>query len=442
MYGSALQSSRVQSHFAAATGAGGNQPPIAVASASPTSGQVPLTVTFNGTGSSDPDGSISTYSWDLDGDGLYDDASGATPSFTYTASGTYTARLRVTDNDGASSVSTGVTIAVGGNTPPAPTIAQPGSTLTWKVNDTVPFSGSATDPKDGNLPASALSWSLILHHCPSNCHTHPLQTFSGVASGSLTTPDHEYPSHLELRLTATDSDGLTGTTSVLLQPQTVILSFNSVPSGLQLVLNGVGSATPFPRTVITGSNNSISALTPQSLSGADWAFSSWSDGGAQTHNVIVNTATTYTATYHAPPRNTSLPTVSGPVQIGKALKASTGAWTGSTPLTFSYQWRRCDAAGAACVDISGATASSYTIGSNDVGRTLRVSVTATNFVGSAICDLSTNGRRQATALGPAASILRAGQSRRVAHPATTWRVSTAIASSVASVRASASSGGG
>jgi len=383
VYGSALQPSRVQSHFAAATQAGGNQPPIAVASAAPTSGQVPLTVTFNGSGSSDPDGSIASYSWDLDGDGAFDDASGATPSFTYTVTGTYTARLRVTDNAGASSVSTGVTIAAGGNTPPAPTIAQPGSTLTWKVGDTVSFSGSATDPNDGNLPASALSWSLILHHCPSGCHTHALQTFSGVASGSFPAPDHEYPSHLELRLTATDTGGLTGTTSVLLQPQTVVLTFNSAPSGLQLVLNGAGSATPFTRTVIAGSNNSISAPTPQSLSGADWAFFSWSDGGGQTHNVVANTATTYTATYRAPPRNTGLPTVSGPVQIGKAIKASTGAWTGSTPLTFSYQWRRCDAAGAACVDIAGATASSYTINSADADRTLRVSVTATNSVGSA-----------------------------------------------------------
>jgi hypothetical protein len=72
----------------------------------------------------------------------------------------------------------------------------------------IEFAGSATDAQDGPLPPSALSWDLILHHCPSNCHTHPLQTFTG-AGGSLSAPDHEYPSHLELRLTATDSGGLT-----------------------------------------------------------------------------------------------------------------------------------------------------------------------------------------------------------------------------------------
>ena len=100
------------------------------------------------------------------------------------------------------------------------------------------FSGSGTDTQDGNLPASALSWSLILHHCPSTCHTHPLQDFVGVASGSFTAPDHEYPSHLELVLTATDSGGLTDTASVTLLPQTVNLTFTTSPSGLQLVLNG------------------------------------------------------------------------------------------------------------------------------------------------------------------------------------------------------------
>ena len=52
-----------------------------------------------------------------------------------------------------------------------------------------------------------------MQHCPSNCHPHPVQTFAGVAAGSFAAPDHEYPSYLELRLTATDSGGLTTTTS-------------------------------------------------------------------------------------------------------------------------------------------------------------------------------------------------------------------------------------
>ena len=48
---------------------------------------------------------------------------------------------------------------------------------------------------------------MIIHHCPSNCHTHVYQTFDGVAGGSFPAPDHEYPSYLEIQLTATDSCG-------------------------------------------------------------------------------------------------------------------------------------------------------------------------------------------------------------------------------------------
>ena len=121
-----------------------------------------------------------------------------------------------------------------GDTPPVPTITTPLSTLTWKVGDTINFSGSATDSQDGQLPASALSWVVLIHHCPSNCHLHTYQTFTGVASGSFPAPDHEYPSFLEIQLTATDSLGLTATTSVNIQPQVVNLTFQtvSVPPGL------------------------------------------------------------------------------------------------------------------------------------------------------------------------------------------------------------------
>ena len=206
-----------------------NQPPIASATATPTSGDAPLAVAFDGSGSSDPDPSDTiSYSWDLNGDGVYGDSTAVAPTFTYATPGTYTVRLRVTDNHGASSTSQPITISAG-NTPPEPVIDSPASTLTWKVGDTISFSGHATDSQEGNEPASRLSWALILHHCPSNCHTHPVQTFNGVAGGSFSTPDHEYPSYLELQLTATDSQGLTGSRSVELDPHTVNLSFPVEP---------------------------------------------------------------------------------------------------------------------------------------------------------------------------------------------------------------------
>ncbi len=361
-----------------------NQPPNAVATADTTSGPAPLTVAFDGSGSSDPDGNPITFAWDLDGDGLYDDSTVAQPTYTYTQSGTYSARLMVTDSEGASGISDPIVITAG-NTPPMATIVSPPGDLTWAVGDVITFSGSGADPQDGNLPASALSWSLILHHCPSNCHTHPLQTFVGVAGGSFTAPDHEYPSYLELQLVVTDSGGLTSTASVDLQPRTVDLTFASSPSGLQLVLNADAVATPFTRTVIAGSTNSISAPSPQALGGGDYVFSSWSDGGAQAHNIVANASATYTAVYLADlaaPTNTSAPAINGPTWVGKSIKAQTGSWSGSTPMSFAYQWRRCDASGGGCAAISGATDSTYDLVGADVGRTIRIAVTATNGAGA------------------------------------------------------------
>jgi PA14 domain len=81
--------------------------------------------------------------------------------------------------------------------------------------------------------------------------------------------------------------------------QTVNLSFASAPSGLQLTVGGTTSTTPFTRTVTQGSTVSVSAPSPQTLSGTSYTFSSWSDGGAATHNIVANAAATYTATYTA-----------------------------------------------------------------------------------------------------------------------------------------------
>jgi hypothetical protein len=275
-----------------------NQPPVAVARAtSPTTGPAPLTVSFDAAGSRDPDaGDAITYAWDLDGDGAYDDSTSATPTYMYTADGTYAASLQVTDDHGATGRAAVPVNA--GNRAPTATIASPAPGTTWKVGDTIGFTGTATDPEQGTLPASALSWSLVLQHCPSNCHQHLLQGWEGVAGGSLATPDHEYPSYLELRLTATDSQGLTDTTTLRLDPRTVDITLSSDPAGRTLTLNGASAVAPLTRKVIMGSNNSISAPSPQAAGARTWTFLRWSDGGAQTHNIVAGASGTHTATFH------------------------------------------------------------------------------------------------------------------------------------------------
>ncbi len=318
------------------------------------------------------------------------------PSANLKAGTTYTATVKggasgakdLAGNQLAADVSWTFTTATGANQPPTPVIDTPPPTLMWKVGDTISFSGHATDPEQGTLPASALSWTLLLQHCPtdpSNCHSHTLQTWTGVASGSFSAPDHDYPSYLELKLSATDSAGASATTTLRLDPQTVVLSFASSPSGLQLVVDGISAATPFTKAVIVGSTNSLSATTPQVLSGTTYEYASWSDGGAQTHNIVAPAIpATYTATYViAPPRNTALPSISGPARVGRTLKVSNGSWSGSQPMTFAYQWLRCSTTDiSSCVAIAGATAKNYVPTTADVGFRLRATVTATNAGGS------------------------------------------------------------
>jgi hypothetical protein len=87
-----------------------------------------------------------------------------------------------------------------------------------------------------------------------------------------------------------------------------------------------------------------------------------------------------------PPVNTAPPTISGNPVEDQTLVGQPGTWTGTQPITFAYQWLRCDRGGTRCVNIVGATGQTYRLGSPDIGTTVRFKVTATNKDGSAVAD--------------------------------------------------------
>jgi hypothetical protein len=83
------------------------------------------------------------------------------------------------------------------------------------------------------------------------------------------------------------------------------------------------------------------------------------------------------------PVSRSAPVVTGATVVGSTLSASNGSWRGTTPIRYAYQWQRCDETGGSCGDIAGATAKTYVLSAADVGRRMRVRVTASNSRGSA-----------------------------------------------------------
>jgi hypothetical protein len=172
------------------------------------------------------------------------------------------------------------------------TISSPSESLRFRVGDVVSFSGSATDAEDHELPASQLSWTLVLHHCLGGvCHTHPYSTSKGE-SGTFSIADHGDEIFFELTLNAVSSTGLTGSTTRLIRPQTVQLTLESSPPGRQVIIDGTSGPAPLTRTVIAGSSHTLRA--PQSSD----VFQSWSDSGAQQHSITAGTTdATYTARF-------------------------------------------------------------------------------------------------------------------------------------------------
>ena len=83
------------------------------------------------------------------------------------------------------------------------------------------------------------------------------------------------------------------------------------------------------------------------------------------------------------PANVLPPTIAGSAIAGETLTAGSGSWSGTAEITFAYAWQRCDAAGATCAPIAGASGLTYVVATSDVGSTLRVLVTGTNGEGSA-----------------------------------------------------------
>ena len=280
----------------------GHRPPVAAFTASVPSGDAPVEVGFDAGASSDPDGgNLTTYRWSF-GDGSPTvESAGPTTTHVYATAGTFSPTLIVSDTGGLDSSPVSRTIGVGvPNQPPTPQVVAPTTATRFTVGQSVTLKGKATDPEDGTLPDTALSWEVLLHH---NDHTHPLVPVTAGNNVTFVTPPPENTdattnSYLEIHLTATDSRGLSQTIVQRLDAKKVTLTFKTATDHLKLMVGGTAFTAPKTLTSWVGYQVTISAPSPQTLKGKKYKFSKWSDGKAATHTITTPASnTTYKATF-------------------------------------------------------------------------------------------------------------------------------------------------
>ena len=250
--------------------------------------QVGTFIEFDGSTSSDPDGHELEYLWDF-GDG--NTSRESDPSHAYASPGNFEVQLTVTDSGGFSGTAHTV-VDVGA--PPIPTILSPGPSATFAVGQVYTLVGSAVDGYGNPIDDMSLLWEVRQHH---STHYHP---FLDETVGNYITidpapspEDHlaATNSYLEVRLTATDSNGFSATTSIHVMPRLVLLSFDTDPSGLELLLDGYLVKTP--ELVTTWANHplQVEANDQDSL-----YFKQWSDDGTAKHTITTLEPSNSTAT--------------------------------------------------------------------------------------------------------------------------------------------------
>ncbi|MFM7069525.1 MAG: PKD domain-containing protein [Actinomycetes bacterium] len=287
-----------------------NQKPTAIANATPPGGIVPLTVSFTGSGSTDPDGSIQSYAWTF-GDG--NSSSLPNPTYTYGAIGSYLATLIVTDDNGATD-STTVTITVNGVPNQAPTASASATPTSGKEPLTVALSSSGSIDPDGSI--QSYIWDFG----------------DGTPTSSLANPSHIYAAagNYTAQLTVYDNRGATGSAAV-----TVSVTPNQAPTAKA---SGTPTSGKEPLTVSFASTGSTDP--DGTIVSRQWDFGDGGTSSAASPSHVYASAGSYTATLTVTDDNgaTATDTVAivaianqKPTAVANATPQS-----GSRPLTVNF----------------------------------------------------------------------------------------------------------
>jgi hypothetical protein len=272
---------------------------------------------------------------------------------------------------------------------------------------------TATPGTWAGAPTYAYRWELC------NASGEACVQVSGATTTSYALSASDVGHTLRVLVTATNGGGSTTATSTATAlvvvdppppppPAAPTASFTYAPTsphvGEPVTFDAAGSECPDGPCTYEWSDDGSPTRPPTPLwplgSGPSLSFT-FSEAGTKYVRLLVTDAAGQTATVEhnvvvteaeappppppppppAAPANTVLPAISGTTTEGQTLSVSTGTWTAS-PTGYAYQWEDCNASGESCSGISGASTTSYTLSTSDVGHTLRVIVTATNEGGS------------------------------------------------------------
>ncbi len=239
------------------------QPPIA--DAGPDQGATAgVAVNFDGSGSTDADGTIVSYEWDF-GDGTT--GSGVATSHTYMAIGTYTATLTVTDNDGLQDTDTTVITISMGLVPP---VADAGPDQNGIVSQVLTFDGSNSNDPDGTIV------NYVWDFGDGNTDTGNIVTHSYSNTGVYT-----------VTLTVTDNNGLMDSDTAIMDITTGLIS-------------PVANIQPDTQTIPVGGTANLDASSSTDADGTIvnyvWDFGDGTTGSGVTASHVYPTMGTYTVT--------------------------------------------------------------------------------------------------------------------------------------------------
>ena len=278
-----------------------------------------------------------SYQWQKDGQNI-DGANGSSFTIDNAQNANEGGYRVVVSNDVASVTSNTATLTVVSGSGPTGTILTPAPDTTFRAGQRFSFSGSATDPEDGDLGADRMTWQV--DYLTGNVVRPFVPATSGISEGEFTIPRESVFKganvRYRIRLTVTDSDGISSTTTRDILPIVSRITLRSNVPGAVVFLDGQTRTTPTSFDGVAGLRRVLSADSRQVIDGTNYVFDGWSDGGLRFHAVQTPEAdATYVARWRVAPEVT---TTKGLAQTIHNNRDRTGTVVSRNVNTIDWDW--------------------------------------------------------------------------------------------------------